>query len=132
MRAPLRHRGSPRPERDGFVKPPNQLGAACTTAHPRGKLGRIACGNWLVDVRPRFPQCEQKPCTCLTYSGFSWPAVNTSSCVRTRGCGLAAAGRRQAAPAPFSGTCKSLGLPGSQLQLSAFSGVSVAANHHVH
>lgn len=35
----LRRLASPCPERDGFAKPPDQLGVAYTIAHPGGKLG---------------------------------------------------------------------------------------------
>lgn len=50
-----------------------------------------------VDVRPRFPPSEIRPCTCLTYSGS--PLLDSPGCVRTRSCGLAA-------PAPLPGTCR--------------------------
>lgn len=40
MRPPLRrHLASPRPERDGFTEPPDQLGVARTIVQPRGDIG---------------------------------------------------------------------------------------------
>ncbi|XP_030800593.1 uncharacterized protein LOC115901773 [Camarhynchus parvulus] len=108
-----------------------RAGCARSGLLPGGWEAPVQCGP--VAVRPRLPQSELKPCRCLTYSGLSSPVV---SAMRTWSCGLAAAGTRQAAPAPCSGTCKSrssLGLPDSQLmQLPALSEVSVAANHPVH
>nr|XP_031360347.1 uncharacterized protein LOC110481696 [Lonchura striata domestica] len=68
---------------------------------PRGRRLAFCLLSYPIDVRPRFPQPEIKPCTCLTYSGLCSPVVNTASCVRTRSCGLPALG-------PFSGTCKSV------------------------
>ncbi|XP_048151963.1 uncharacterized protein LOC125322353 [Corvus hawaiiensis] len=52
MRSPLRHRGSPRPERNGFVKLPNQLGAWYSQGRPVGWGGGAGAARTCADGSP--------------------------------------------------------------------------------